>query len=172
MYTDLCPDSILQILFTMNTGLFTSMCAVASLISVCATRDCVVMIFSTLFRFSRLLRHSFTLRSSLTSVGVSIMFFIVSAIHGITELISIHSVYSNSLLATLNARNSIRGTLSDTQTVSLRNIRPQCSTGSAAQTLKVQRPGPMMAIKVDTTSAYHSDAANGLSEAEVRVPPL
>lgn len=31
----------------------------------------------------------------------------------------------------------------------------------------------MLAIKVDTTSAYHSDAVNDVSEAEVHIsPPL
>jgi len=101
------------ILFTMNTGLITSICAVASLISIIAAPTTLIYVgfYFTLGRF-----------------------------------------YANSLMATLNARQSIRGGMDETLSLSLGHM--QRSNGSTAAS-KGQTNN--IAIKVDTTKEYMRD---------------
>jgi len=98
------------IIFTMNTGLLTSFCAVASLISILAAPNTFIYI-AFFFNIGRL--------------------------------------YSNTLMATLNARQSIRNAVDETMTVSLQNIK---QSGSTAITSK--RLPNTIAIKVDTVQEY------------------
>jgi hypothetical protein len=102
------------IIFTMNTGLLTSICAVASLISICAAGTTFIYI-AFFFCLGRL--------------------------------------YSNSLMAILNARQSIRSALSDEiMSISLGGI--QKSGGTAAASMGQTNN---IAIKVDTTHGFTRD---------------
>jgi len=101
------------IIFTMNTGLLTSLCAVASLVSILAAPNTFIYI-GFFFCMGRL--------------------------------------YSNTLMATLNARQSIRGAVDDTMTVSLQKLK---QAGSLPVTSKRQPSN--IAIKVDTVQEYSQD---------------
>ncbi|SJL15367.1 uncharacterized protein ARMOST_18860 [Armillaria ostoyae] len=104
-----------QILFAVNTGLLTSICAVASLISILTAPNTFIYIA---------------------------FFFCVGRL------------YSNSLLATLNARKRIRiaaeGINSSSEiSFSLKNISKASAYSSR---------GPNISIKIDTTKEFKSDA--------------
>ncbi|KZP24967.1 hypothetical protein FIBSPDRAFT_821263 [Athelia psychrophila] len=107
------------ILYTLNTGLLTSMCALAALLSL----------------------------ELAPSTFIYIAFFF-----------NVGRLYSNSLLATLNARQSIRAGLNQPQTVSLSRLRNHA--GEASQKVV---PGTKLEIQMSTIRENHSDAT---SEAE------
>ena len=122
-----------QIIFTMNTGLLTSLCAVASLVSVSVNphdfclfsyRVCVDPCCSEYI-------HLYWIFLLYGSSWVSAVDFM--QITGNTKR-SISIVYSNTLMATLNARQSIRGAVDDTMTVSLQKLK---QAGSLPVTSKV-----------------------------------
>jgi len=103
-------DAIINklIIFTVNTGLLTSLCALASLISILVAGNTFVYI-AFFFCLGRL--------------------------------------YTNSLLATLNARKTIRGTGSsevETTSVSLRDLANKRTSQHKH-----------ISVKIDTTQAYH-----------------
>ncbi|KZP30493.1 hypothetical protein FIBSPDRAFT_1038163 [Athelia psychrophila] len=104
------------ILFTMNTGLLTSMCALAALLSL------------------ELAPNTF----------IYIAFFF-----------NVGRLYTNSLLATLNARQAIRAGLNQTQTVSLSKLKNH-NVDSNHQVVS----GTTLDIKVSTTRQKHSDDAS------------
>jgi len=97
------------ILFVVNTGLLTSCCAIASLISLVA--------------------------SPRTLIYASFYF-------------CIGRLYSNSLLATLNARRILRGRVDDVDVMML--TIPSTSTSSS-------RPNKNISIRVNTTHDYKDD---------------
>jgi len=101
------------IIFTMNTGLLTSLCAVASLVSILAAPNTYIYI-GFFFCMSRL--------------------------------------YSNTLVATLNARKSIRAAVDDTMTVSLQKLKHASSLPVTSK-----RQPSNIAIKVDTVQEYSRD---------------
>ncbi|KAJ3719642.1 hypothetical protein DFJ43DRAFT_1159097 [Lentinula guzmanii] len=105
------------ILFSVNTGLATSICAVASLVSLIASPD---------------------------SLLYAPFYFCIGRL------------YSNSLLATLNARKQIRNSSNDNE-----HMMVSLSQASREQTAlptipKVQRP-QNIAIRIDTAKEYASD---------------
>ncbi|KAJ3792402.1 hypothetical protein GGU11DRAFT_803031 [Lentinula aff. detonsa] len=105
------------ILFSVNTGLATSICAVASLVSLIASPD---------------------------SLLYAPFYFCIGRL------------YSNSLLATLNARKQIRNNSNDNE-----HMMVSLSQASREQTAlptipKVQRP-QNIAIRIDTAKEYVSD---------------
>ncbi|KIM76349.1 hypothetical protein PILCRDRAFT_826333 [Piloderma croceum F 1598] len=99
------------IIFTMNTGLLTSICAVASLISIVSAPNTIIYI-AFYFNLGRL--------------------------------------YSNTLVATLNARQSIRSVGDEVMTVSLNAIQNASSTAHSKRAANI-------AIKVDTQREYTRD---------------
>jgi hypothetical protein len=102
------------IIFTVNTGLLTSICAVASLISI-------------------------------TTAGTTFIY--------IAFYFCLGRLYSNSLMATLNARQSIRSAVAEeTLSVSLRGIQ---NSGGSTAVSKGQTNN--IAIKVDTTQEFTRD---------------
>ncbi|KAK7460660.1 hypothetical protein VKT23_009375 [Stygiomarasmius scandens] len=126
-------DTIINklILFVVNTGLATSLCAVASLISLLASPD--TLIYAAFY-------------------------------------FCIGRLYSNSLLAALNARNHIRGgggAFDDSEMVSIpASVSPH--PGQSLNALQMSRSVPLphikknsndrnISIRVDTTQEYRSD---------------
>jgi len=106
-------------LFTINTGLLTSLCAVASLISIVAAPSTFIYI-AFYFTLGRL--------------------------------------YSNSLMATLNARKSIRGEDPEAITLSFRGMHKTGSTTMAtAATTNAKCQANNISIKVDTIQEYARD---------------
>jgi len=99
-------------IFTINTGLMTSLCAVASLVSIVAAPNAFIYI----------------------------AFFV-----------NLGRLYSNTLLATLNARQSIRNTLDNT-TISLSGLKQGATSMGNSQ-----RRSNNIAIKVDTTQEYSEE---------------
>ncbi|KAF7309552.1 hypothetical protein MIND_00326100 [Mycena indigotica] len=114
-------------MWAVNTGLITSICAIASLISITVAGNTFIYI---------------------------LFFFCMGRL------------YCNSLLATLNARNSIRGaadgvhTTSENLSLSLREFQPKNTT------LSISSKRPNISIKIDTTQEFNRDADDVLSEAE------
>ncbi|KIM80029.1 hypothetical protein PILCRDRAFT_822855 [Piloderma croceum F 1598] len=108
-------DSMIKKLtiWTMNTGLLTSLCAVASMISILTAPNTFIYI----------------------------AFFV-----------NLGRLYSNTLMATLNARQSIRTALDDNTTISLSRLKPGASSMGNSQ-----RPPNNIAIKVDTTHEYSEE---------------
>ncbi|KAF8729145.1 hypothetical protein AX14_006327 [Amanita brunnescens Koide BX004] len=114
------------ILFAVNTGLLTSLCAIASLISIVVSGETFIYI-AFFFCMGRL--------------------------------------YSNSLLATLNARRMIRGadgfqSTDDNFSVSLRDVSKTAGIGS-------RRPGNI-SIKIDTAKATDRDSEKDQTGGTVR----
>ncbi|KAJ7131896.1 hypothetical protein C8R43DRAFT_1133565 [Mycena crocata] len=89
------------ILFTINTGLLTSLCAIASLISLIISPKTLIYA-SFYFCIGRRASH-------LLPIFISICLQPTAVIHG-------PPVYSNALLASLNARAVIRGQINDVDT--------------------------------------------------------
>ncbi|KAI0663000.1 hypothetical protein C8Q70DRAFT_484445 [Cubamyces menziesii] len=106
--------------FAVNTGLLTSVCACLSLITILALPNTFVYIC---------------------------FFFLVGRL------------YSNSLMATLNARKSLREGSSNELSVSLRDIQPAASTNlSNLPYSQMQRRGAEgIAIRIDTTKESKHD---------------
>ncbi|KZP05910.1 hypothetical protein FIBSPDRAFT_940265 [Athelia psychrophila] len=98
------------IMFTMNTGLLTSLCAVASLVSIVAAPNTFIYI-AFFFNIGRL--------------------------------------YSNSMLATLNARSVIRAQLTETQSVSMSKLRKNNTSVNASQ-----RPSPSNTVDLKVANQY------------------
>jgi hypothetical protein len=87
------------------------------------------------------------------------------------EVRYICAVYSNTLMATLNARQSIRTALDDNTTISLSRLKPGASSMGNSQVnskktfvfaralmdMVLQRPPNNIAIKVDTTHEYSEE---------------
>ncbi|KAJ8501418.1 hypothetical protein ONZ51_g571 [Trametes cubensis] len=105
--------------FAVNTGLLTSVCACLSLITILALPNTFVYIC---------------------------FFFLVGRL------------YSNSLMATLNARKSLREGSSNELSVSLRDIQPAASTNLSNLPYSMQRRGAEgIAIRIDTTKESKHD---------------
>ncbi|KAI9460056.1 hypothetical protein HD554DRAFT_2323905 [Boletus coccyginus] len=105
------------IIFSINTGLLTSICAVASLISIAAWPNTFIYI-AFYFCLGRL--------------------------------------YCNSLLATLNARKSLRSeSRDDEMSLSLQGIQQKTNQSMIGTTSK--RPPNNISIKIDTTQEYVRD---------------
>ncbi|KAH9894219.1 hypothetical protein C8Q73DRAFT_745781 [Cubamyces lactineus] len=105
--------------FAVNTGLLTSVCACLSLITIVALPNTFVYIC---------------------------FFFLVGRL------------YSNSLMATLNARKSLREGSSNELSVSLRDIQPAASTNLSNLPYSMQRRGAEgIAIRIDTTKESKHD---------------
>ncbi|KAI0334812.1 hypothetical protein GY45DRAFT_1367269 [Cubamyces sp. BRFM 1775] len=105
--------------FAVNTGLLTSVCACLSLITIVALPNTFVYIC---------------------------FFFLVGRL------------YSNSLMATLNARKSLRENSSNELSVSLRDIQPAASTNLSNLPYSMQRRGAEgIAIRIDTTKESKHD---------------
>ncbi|OSC96738.1 hypothetical protein PYCCODRAFT_1378605 [Trametes coccinea BRFM310] len=109
--------------FAVNTGLLTSVCACLSLITILALPNTFVYIC---------------------------FFFLVGRL------------YSNSLMATLNARKSLRDASTNELSVSLRDMQPAAST-NLANFSNIGRRGEGIAIRIDTTKESKHDG-----EEEVR----
>jgi hypothetical protein len=109
------------IAFSINTGLLTSICAVASLISIAAWPNTFIYI-AFYFCLGRL--------------------------------------YCNSLLATLNARKSLRGdsrSRSDEMTLSLQGVQQKTNQSMIGTTPNLKRAPNNISIKIDTTQEYVRD---------------
>ncbi|KAI9063373.1 hypothetical protein FKP32DRAFT_1676424 [Trametes sanguinea] len=103
--------------FAVNTGLLTSVCACLSLITILALPNTFVYIC---------------------------FFFLVGRL------------YSNSLMATLNARKSLRDASTNELSVSLRDMQPAAST-NLANFSNIGRRGEGIAIRIDTTKDTKHD---------------
>ncbi|CDO74087.1 hypothetical protein BN946_scf185043.g137 [Trametes cinnabarina] len=119
--------------FAVNTGLLTSVCACLSLITILALPNTFVYIC---------------------------FFFLVGRL------------YSNSLMATLNARKSLRDASTNELSLSLRDMQPAASTNGLANIsnfgrsiCNAQRRTEGIAIRIDTTKESKHDG-----ESEVRPP--
>jgi len=114
------------ILFSINTGLLTSIDAVASLISITAAPN--------------------------TFIYIAFYF-------------SLGRFYCNSLLATLNARKSIRGLSRGDESVSLQEMK----TGQPMSTKRSQHNN--ISIKIDTTHEYMRDESEP-SVSDMKIPEV
>ncbi|KAH9858592.1 hypothetical protein C2E23DRAFT_799261, partial [Lenzites betulinus] len=117
-------------LFAVNTGLLTSICAIFSFISILAWPN--------------------------TFIYVTFFFFL-------------GRLYANSLMATLNARNSIRDGSTGENTWSLQDVQPSTMpVGSLA----TRRAGDI-AIRIDTTSHSKHDAESQYAQyGGINKPPI
>ncbi|KAJ3821602.1 hypothetical protein F5880DRAFT_1508434 [Lentinula raphanica] len=136
------------IMFTVSTGLLTSICAVASLLSILIWGKTLIYVA---FYFS-LGRCSYPLR-----------------LH-ICEISDKHSqkVYSNSLLATLNARKSIRGLDDDdgaNVSFSLQTFSNKFRPARRNMTMAPNQTN--ISIKIDTTQELVRDKATKEKDLEV-----
>ncbi|KAI0069201.1 hypothetical protein BV25DRAFT_1818183 [Artomyces pyxidatus] len=115
------------ILFTVNTGVLTSVDAICSLATIAA------------------LPNSF----------VYICFFF-----------ALGRLYANSLLATLNARASLRSPSEDASSISLTGMPRQNNSSTNALGTSLQSRGITnnIAIKIDTTKEFNRDISDGASE--------
>lgn len=118
------------IVFTVSTGVFTSICAIASLVSILAWGN--------------------------TLIYVAFYF-------------SLGKLYSNSLLATLNARITIRGLGEDSDELSfsLQTVTKSCQP--TFNTSAILRP-TNISIKIDTTQEPSRD--HNIPDLEARLPPV
>ncbi|EEB95583.1 hypothetical protein MPER_05425, partial [Moniliophthora perniciosa FA553] len=114
--------------FSANTGLATSMCAMASLISVCI--------------YSCLLLHVSDLIDSFVASSKTLIYALF--------YFCIGRLYTNSLLVALNARKAIRGTDDDHKMVSIpSSVMSPPPTHNALS--------PNISIRIDTTQEFASD---------------
>ncbi|KAI0775299.1 hypothetical protein BD413DRAFT_611613 [Trametes elegans] len=154
------------LLYTINTGLLTSFCAVLSLIMAShpIAKPCCTPVFD---RAERILTTSTQVLLS-PATSIYIMFYYIGA-----------HLYSVSLLANLNARESIRAQASDevhTEALSrltalLRQISPTTRRRSQLQMWERGIPplspaGIVVSIQRDTTVVFDNDAAHGTKGAE------
>ncbi|CAK5267359.1 unnamed protein product [Mycena citricolor] len=123
------------IMFAVNTGLVTSLCAIASLISVSIS--------------SRLLGLWLSSISKTVVAGNTFIYILFFFCMG--------RLYCNSLLATLNARKMIRSAAdgvnhtSENASLSLREFHPKNSS------LSMTSKRPNISIKIDTTHEFNRD---------------
>ncbi|KAG7096666.1 hypothetical protein E1B28_004081 [Marasmius oreades] len=131
------------IVFSVSTGLLTSICAIASLISV---RFC----------YTKFLLSTMTLPLLKNLVWGKTLIYV-------TFYFCLGRLYSNSLLATLNARKSIRGETEDgdsSQSFSLQTFPVPRGTRRCH---KLPRsPNTNIAIKIDTTHELVRDSEQGI----------
>ncbi|KAI0637763.1 hypothetical protein C8Q77DRAFT_1214782 [Trametes polyzona] len=107
--------------FAVNTGLLTSVCACLSLITIVALPDTFIYIC---------------------------FFFLVGRL------------YSNSLMATLNARKSLRDASTNDVSVSLRDMQPAAST-NLTNISPYSRRAEGITIRIDTTKESKHDGEDG-----------
>ena len=167
----------------MNTGLLTSICAVASLISVIII---LLLLLLSLIEFKQITAagNTFIYIAFFFCLGRRKYLLSAYQIPMILTERTGYTVYSNSLMAILNARQSIRNMLSDEiNSISLGGI-PQSSGIAAVSkvifaeylpwwrilTRQTQGQTNNIAIKVDTTLEFTRDG--GSSDPEVRVPAV
>ncbi|KAJ3874556.1 hypothetical protein F5051DRAFT_455207 [Lentinula edodes] len=115
-------------IFAVNTGALTSLCAVASLISIIAAPN--------------------------TFIYISFFF-------------SMGRLYTNSLLATLNARKMIRDAAEGINTTTGDNISLPCKGRASSSKLVFQRSRNLntnISIQVDTTREFLSDLEHGVRD--------
>lgn len=122
-----------KILFSLNTGFLTSLCALSSLISVSSCKFCSMVYFLSTCLDCRGWKH--------VSLHRFLFLFGETYVHpnSCNAKIEVHVciVYSNSMLATLNARKKIRkaagiNTASDNMSLSLR-VLPKSTISSKAK---------------------------------------
>jgi hypothetical protein len=154
--------------FSVNTGLLTSICAVMSLISVCKTSQMArnfvpdpdaaqILVWSDTFIYAA---FYFCLGRRMCNV----------ANHAVHELKVMFSVYCNSLLATLNVRKSIRHDSSEEpMSLSLHRARRPADSpiGSSRKVSPVNLHNALLtciqgmpndlSMKIDTTHEYTED---------------
>ncbi|KAJ3916208.1 hypothetical protein F5877DRAFT_81108 [Lentinula edodes] len=111
-------------IFAVNTGALTSLCAVASLISIIAAPN--------------------------TFIYISFFF-------------SMGRLYTNSLLATLNARKMIRDAAEGINTTTGDNISLPCK-GRASSSKRSRNLNTNISIQVDTTREFLSDLEHGVRD--------
>jgi hypothetical protein len=125
---------------------------------------------------------SFTSHSLLIWVVVSV-YLSIHTTNTLMGVLYICAVYSNTLLATLNARQSIRNTLDNT-TISLSGLKQGATSMGNSQVnsrrifvfaralmdMILQRRSNNIAIKVDTTQEYSEERQ--YSDGEVHNTPL
>ncbi|KAF9461393.1 hypothetical protein BDZ94DRAFT_1310667 [Collybia nuda] len=129
-------DTIISrlILFTVSTGLITSICAVASLISIILWSDTLIYV-AFYFSLGRC--------GQLSTQNIE------------THELTVVKVYSNSLLATLNARKAIRELGGDGEDLSF-SLQHTFSTPGVAKHFKSDGP-PGISIKIETTQQSTHD---------------
>ncbi|KAF7356994.1 hypothetical protein MVEN_01036000 [Mycena venus] len=127
-------------IFAINTGAVTTFCAIGSLVSICVAGNTYIYI---LFFFC---------------IGRKSPFLTIFAF--LLILPALPGLYCNSLLATLNARKSIRGaadgvhTTSENVSLSLREFPKNTSLSMASKR-------PNISIKIDTTQEFNRDGDEG-----------
>ncbi|KAJ3755985.1 hypothetical protein EV360DRAFT_85381 [Lentinula raphanica] len=127
------------IVFSVNTGLATSICAVASLVSVRILTTAVDSPLTSAICFP-----SYQLIASPNSLLYAPFYFCIGRL------------YSNSLLATLNARNQIRNGSNDTEHMMV-SLSQASREQTALPTIPKAQRSQNIAIRIDTAKEFVTD---------------
>ncbi|KAJ3968544.1 hypothetical protein EV361DRAFT_411713 [Lentinula raphanica] len=138
------------IVFSVNTGLATSICAVASLVSLIASPNSLLY---APFYFCIGRREPLFCSSN---VALDEYSHHLTHSHRPPFSLSNLSVYSNSLLATLNARNQIRNGSNDTEHMMV-SLSQASREQTALPTIPKAQRSQNIAIRIDTAKEFVTD---------------